>query len=865
LLRNPFGHGQPRPVERIRHSVGRLGRQLMVLLASLALAAALVPATPATAQASELSGANLSPTCISISRTIFTLEPPCIIDITHSAVSVGAPSSAGTFVTTAFGWTAEADSHLVDRILGTSPGPVSAHVEWGDGSAPVQIGANLSRQGSVEYVPASSRSVMGHTYTAAGTYTVTLSARLWLSDTCTGVCPPAAAPAPYYTTAQVSSTVVVGPITPSVAFTAAPPSTVKVGAPASVALATGTIDPDAWYNVYMGWNEEDEPALLSPTGATGTQSWLPATYAALSHTFTDVGVYRVWARAVECTRSPFVGAPCTEGPWSGTIPIRTVSTFVTVLPNPIAATVAGSQKFGSASPTVGYTASLPSGVTISGTVTCTTVNGGTPINASLGAGTYTIDGASCSGLTSSSPDNYPVGYVGGSLTVTAAVPVVVSGGHTFGNFDDIYFNHVAGTASPDSSVTVTGTTVNCTAVAGGAQITSVLDVGTYALDPSSCSGLSPSDTTYDLNLSGTYTVTVRTYPVTISGSWLSGATPSLVASAPPQAFLELTGTLTGCSVDVAGVTTTVDSSLAPGTYPIVDCSGLSLTGPWASNFVIGYAGSVTVTAPTFPVAVSGTWTYGASPALAFTATAPDGVTVTGTGTCTTVDGGTPLNASLPVGTHTIDPSSCSGLTAPATAYTATYSGSVEVEPAALVITASSATMTYGGTVPTITPSYSGFVNGDDAGNVKTAPTCSTTATASSTVGTYTSSCSGAGAANYTFSYVPGSVTVTYGITALHSQVAANKSGSTIPIKVQLMDGDGTNISSAAVVLTLKATAVTPNPGSQPTGTFTFIASSEVGPMYQYDLKTKRYPKGTYTLWFSVTGDPIPHSVAFVIR
>jgi hypothetical protein len=36
-------------------------------------------------------------------------------------------------------------------------------------------------------------------------------------------------------------------------------------------------------------------------------------------------------------------------------------------------------------------------------------------------------------------------------------------------------------------------------------------------------------------------------------------------------------------------------------------------------------------------------------------------------------------------------------------------------------------------------------------------------------------------------------------------------------------------------------------------------------MYQYDLKTKRYPKGTYTLWFSITGDPIPHSVEFVIR
>ena len=33
-------------------------------------------------------------------------------------------------------------------------------------------------------------------------------------------------------------------------------------------------------------------------------------------------------------------------------------------------------------------------------------------------------------------------------------------------------------------------------------------------------------------------------------------------------------------------------------------------------------------------------------------------------------------------------------------------------PCARTVTASSATFTYGGTVPTVTPSYSGLVNGD---------------------------------------------------------------------------------------------------------------------------------------------------------
>ena len=69
-------------------------------------------------------------------------------------------------------------------------------------------------------------------------------------------------------------------------------------------------------------------------------------------------------------------------------------------------------------------------------------------------------------------------------------------------------------------------------------------------------------------------------------------------------------------------------------------------------------------------------------------------------------------------------------------------------------------MTYGGTVPTITPGYTGFVNGDTAASLTTPPVCSTTATSSSPVGSrYTSSCTGAVDPNYSISYVAGTVTV----------------------------------------------------------------------------------------------------------
>ena len=82
-----------------------------------------------------------------------------------------------------------------------------------------------------------------------------------------------------------------------------------------------------------------------------------------------------------------------------------------------------------------------------------------------------------------------------------------------------------------------------------------------------------------------------------------------------------------------------------------------------------------------------------------------------------------------------------------------------ISPAPLSITASSPTMTYGGTVPAITPSYSGFVGNDSPSSLSALPSCSTTATSASPAGTYPATCSGAADPNYTISYSPGTVTV----------------------------------------------------------------------------------------------------------
>jgi hypothetical protein len=132
--------------------------------------------------------------------------------------------------------------------------------------------------------------------------------------------------------------------------------------------------------------------------------------------------------------------------------------------------------------------------------------------------------------------------------------------------------------------------------------------------------------------------------------------------------------------------------------------------------------SVTATAP------SGSYPYGTAPALSsLTPTYSPSVTPTTPATCSASPTGYPN-----VGTYTI---SCAGEAE--TNYTFTNStGTITVTPVALTIQASSASMTYGGTVPAITASYSGFVNGDSASSLTTQPTCSTTATSSSPVASY---------------------------------------------------------------------------------------------------------------------------------
>jgi concanavalin A-like lectin/glucanase superfamily protein len=113
--------------------------------------------------------------------------------------------------------------------------------------------------------------------------------------------------------------------------------------------------------------------------------------------------------------------------------------------------------------------------------------------------------------------------------------------------------------------------------------------------------------------------------------------------------------------------------------------------------------------------------------------------------------------------------------------------------------------------------------------------------------------------------------ITYGVRVLFDQTKAAKSGSTIPIKVHLIDASGNNVSSPAIVVhamgvtqTSSSASVILDDAGQANPDFDFRYDSSLGG-YIFNLKTTGYGTGTYLLNYSVAGDPVNHAVQFQVR
>ena len=188
----------------------------------------------------------------------------------------------------------------------------------------------------------------------------------------------------------------------------------------------------------------------------------------------------------------------------------------------------------------------------------------------------------------------------------------------------------------------------------------------------------------------------------------------------------------------------------------------------------------------------GPYTY----ALASGSSLPSGLSLSSSGAIT----GMPTAPSATAYSFTITATD-TGSTSNGSPSTGSQEFSMTIAKAPLTVTASNATMGYGGPLPALSGKLTGVVNNDSI-----AANYTTTATASSAVGAYpiTATLSGASQANYTLTNTPGTLTVTQAMPAIVITSSAPALFTTNPITL---------------------TATVSSPAGTPTGTVTFLDGS----------------------------------------
>jgi len=527
-----------------------------------------------------------------------------------------------------------------------------------------------------------------------------------------------------------------------------------------------------------------------------------------------------------------------------------------------------------------------------------TINYSTPATQFSPIGTYPIN-ATVSGAAAA---NYAhITVVNGTLTITPTTlvtPVVTvnNASRPYGQPNPTFTSNTAGAFNGDTF------TVNYSTTA-----TQFSPVGTYPIN-ATVSGAAAANY-------ASITVVPGTLNITPAGT---GGTPGLVVT--PNSYSRpygtpnptFTGTITGeLNGDTFNVTYSTTATIASpvGTYPIT--ATLTPVGSAnLSNYVVTYnVGTLTITPTTAQLVVT-----------VFNASRPYGTpnptfnsTISGAlnGDTFTVNYSTPATITSPVGAYPINAT----LSGPAAANYSdiivdpgTLSITTAINP--LVVRVNNASRPYGTANPTFTSTISGALNGDSVTVIY-----STTATITSPVGTYpiNATVSGAAAANYNVTVVPGTLTVTtataplvvtvnnasrpYGtanptftstisgalngdsVTVIYSTTATITSpAGTYPINATIAGPAAANYNITVVPGTLTITptgtplVVTVNNASRPYGTANPTFTSTIAGALNGDTFTVTYsttatiasPIGTYPITATVTGANIANYTVTVV-
>jgi hypothetical protein len=206
--------------------------------------------------------------------------------------------------------------------------------------------------------------------------------------------------------------------------------------------------------------------------------------------------------------------------------------------------------------------------------------------------------------------------------------------------------------------------------------------------------------------------------------------------------------------------------------------------------------------------------------------------------------------------------------------------------APLTVTANNQAISLGASIPPLTATLSGFVNGETAtsSGVTGAASCTTTATATSSIGSYPITCSvGSLTSNkYEFkTFVPGTLTITYRWDGflqpindtghqIGQDVSVFKAGSTVPVKFQLKNAAGAVVQSATLPLWLSPEKGSVMSAPVDESVYTDPASSGSnyswdGSQYKYNWSTKGLQSGYWYRIYAKLSDGTTQSVVIGLK
>ena len=367
-----------------------------------------------------------------------------------------------------------------------------------------------------------------------------------------------------------------------------------------------------------------------------------------------------------------------------------------------------------------------SGVTGSASLstTATAYDSSTAGSASV-VGNYTITPA----VGTLAASNYDFSYTNGSLTVnranltvTAANDSKIYGSNTTAA-NIAYTSGVAANVSTGYTTLglVNGDTISsATLTSTGANATATVAGGPYTITPSALTG---SSRTTSANYNITYTnastgLTVNPATLTYSAT----AATSVYGSTPSVNAGTVNGFVNGDTQATATTgtilfSTTATANTNAGSYAI---NGSGLTSN-TSNYVFAQAaGNATaLTISPFAVTIEADRYYDGTRAISQSDfIVPNGLNANGervyvaTGNATVSSANVGNYSNVTFSNLTIRVDDGFGGTRPSANYTFNTSGGVQIVPAPLTIRPDAKTMTYGGTVPTLTFTYTGQVTGE---------------------------------------------------------------------------------------------------------------------------------------------------------